>query len=104
VFSPLLLVSNGNLSEKTQGAVDEPIGHLTHLTITEDDLREGSEVFQMVYEYGEISPAAGNYLIHENELGILVAFVYDDVEDLNRDWAFAEQDNLDALKREESEV
>jgi hypothetical protein len=96
-----VLISAG-LADKTQGAVDGPVGHLSALTLQQEHLVEGSNVFNLLWLDGHKIPPPGLYIIHENELGILVAFQYDKEGDREADWANAEAEELSYYEEEES--
>lgn len=76
------------------GAVDEPIGHLTMVTIDDTNVTEVNEI---LHGFGYDVPSEGLYIVHENELGMVVVFRYDTEDDRDRDWNDAEQSNHDAL-------
>lgn len=76
------------------GAVDEPIGHLTMVTIDHENV---DRVHTTLGEHGYDIPSEGLYLVHENELGMVVVFRYDTSDDRDRDWNDAEQRNHDLL-------
>ena len=82
------------------GAVDEPIGHLTMVTIDDTNV---TEVHEALHGFGYDVPSEGLYLVHENEFGMIVVFRYDTEEDRDRDWNDAEQKNLDEMRQWSSE-
>lgn len=84
-----LLVTAG-WADEVQGEVDSPVGHLSKMFLVH---RKNFDDWRLVLmEEGLDVPSAGRYLVHENNMGIVVVFTYDSESDLDKDWESAEKE------------
>lgn len=84
------LVTAGVGVDAVQGSVDEPIGHLAKVTLY--DVLGAPQDF--LSDEGLPIPSGGLYIVHENQLGMVVVFGYETEEDREFDWQVAEQESL----------